>query len=56
MKSVIEYFDKNTHFLDCIVNGTKPLVTALDARNDTAVVEAAYESILTGHRIAVNWR
>lgn len=44
------------HFLKCIAEGTEPIATALDARNATAVVQAAYESIRTGQRVAVDWR
>lgn len=48
--------DKNQHFLDCLLTGREPLVTALDARNAVAVVEAAYESMRTGRRVEVDWR
>ena len=48
--------DKNAHFLECITDGKAPLVSALDARNANAVVDAAYESIKTGKKVAVNWK
>ena len=44
------------HLLDCILDGSKPMVTAIDARNASAVVEAAYESMKTGHKTDINWR
>jgi len=44
------------HFFDCLRNDTEPMVTALDARNTSAVVEAAYESMRTGKKTAVSWR
>ena len=46
----------HTHFMDCLLNGTEPMATALDARNACAVVDAAYESIRTGKKAVVNWR
>ena len=45
-----------THFLESLTNNTTPIVSATDARNAMAVVEAAYESICTGQKIAVKWR
>ena len=44
------------HFISCLIDGTAPIVTAIDARNANAVVEAAYESIRTGKKVDVNWR
>ena len=44
------------HFMDCLCSGREPIVSALDARNALAVVEAAYQSINTGGKINVNWR
>jgi len=52
----VDCLDKNAHFLECITNGSQPLVTALDARNANAVVDAAYESIRTGKKVAVDWK
>jgi UDP-N-acetyl-2-amino-2-deoxyglucuronate dehydrogenase len=48
--------NKNDHFFDCFRDQTEPMVTAIDARNATAVVEAAYQSIKSGQRTAVDWR
>lgn len=48
--------DKHDHFFDCIAGRDEPRVTALDGRNATAVVEAAYESIRSGNRVDVDWR
>ena len=48
--------DMIDHLLDCILTGSEPLVTAMDARNACAVVEAAYKSIQTGRKINVDWR
>lgn len=47
--------DCASHFFDCIYNNTEPIVTALDARNALAVVEAAYKSIKTDRKIPVEW-
>jgi predicted dehydrogenase len=44
------------HFIDCLTRGTKPVVTALDGRNATAVVAAAYESMRTGRKVPVEWK
>lgn len=44
------------HFVNCLQTGEHPIVTCLDARNTTAVVEAAYESLRSGRRTPVNWR
>lgn len=44
------------HFMSCLIDGTTPIVTALDARNALAVVEAAYESIRSGKKMDVNWK
>ena len=48
--------NKNDHFFDCLRDHTQPMVTAIDARNATAVVEAAYASMRSGQRTAVDWR
>jgi len=48
--------DKNEHFLECLISGSKSLATALDARNALAVVEAAYASMRKGERVSVNRR
>ena len=48
--------NKNDHFFNCIRTGSEPLVSAIDARNATAVVEAAYASMRTGEKTRVNWR
>jgi predicted dehydrogenase len=45
-----------TDFIESIRTGSDTLVTALDARNALAVVEAAYASLRDGGRVAVNWR
>jgi predicted dehydrogenase len=45
--------DKDTHFLDCIVNGSEPLVTADDAREAQRIVEAAYESAKKGMKVSL---
>ena len=52
----VEPLNQLDHFISCIVDGTSPLVSALDARNASAVVEAAYESIKTGTKVKVDWR
>ena len=44
------------NFLDSIRTGSDTLVTALDARNALAVVEAAYTSMRSGGAVAVDWR
>jgi predicted dehydrogenase len=45
-----------TDFIESIRTGSDTLVTAVDARNALAVVEAAYASLRDGGRVAVNWR
>jgi len=52
----VEPLNQLDHFISCIANGASPIVTALDARNALAVVEAAYESIKTGIKVNINWR
>jgi predicted dehydrogenase len=39
------------HFVDCIVKGERPLVSAIDARRSLRTVLAAYESSSKGRRI-----
>ena len=48
--------NKNDHFLECLRSGSEPLVTAVDARNATAVVTAAYASMRSGEKASVDWR
>lgn len=52
----VEPLKQLDHFISCIAEGASPMVSALDARNASAVVEAAYESIKTGTKVNVNWR
>lgn len=52
----VEPLNQLDHFVSCISDGTEPIVSALDARNALAVVEAAYESIKTGAIVDVKWR
>jgi predicted dehydrogenase len=54
--SAAEAVDPHVHFEQCIVEGSEPVVSAVDARNGLAVVQAAYESMRTGQRVDVNWR
>jgi len=49
-------YDQCEHFIRCLQTGERPIVTCLDARNATAVVEAAYESLRTGQKTPVAWR
>ena len=41
------------HFVDCVQNGTAPLVTGEDARAVQEVLFAAYESARTGAKVAL---
>jgi predicted dehydrogenase len=43
-------------FVRSLLDGTPPPLTALDARNAVAVVEAAYRSVRTGRVEEVDWR
>lgn len=48
----VEYVsDPIEHFIDCLENGTEPLVTMYDGRDTLAVIEAAYQSIKEEKRI-----
>ena len=44
------------HFVDCVQNGTAPLVTGEDARAVQEVLFAAYESARTGAKVALPFR
>jgi predicted dehydrogenase len=44
------------HFVDYLQGKGRLIVTAIDARNTSAVVEAAYQSIQAGQKIPVDWR
>ncbi len=44
------------HFVDCVQNGTEPLVTGEDARAVQEVLFAAYESARTGAKVALPFR
>lgn len=48
--------DCYTHFFDCLTDSAAPIVTAIQARNASAVVEAAYESARGGGKVEVDWR
>lgn len=41
------------HFLECLINGREPIVTAHDARMSLAIVLAAYESAISGSMISL---
>ena len=43
-------------FVRSLLDGTPPPLTALDARNAVAVVEAAYRSVRAGRVEEVDWR
>ena len=42
--------------MDCVQNGTEPLVTGEDARAVQEVLFAAYESARTGAKVALPFR
>jgi len=42
------------HVIDCILNGTEPLVGPQDARAAVAVAETAYKSAATGQQVSIN--
>jgi len=54
--SDIDNVDKCEHFLTCLKTSSPPIVSALNARNASAVVEAAYESMQSGCKVEVRWR
>lgn len=72
LKQYVEYLGKDTrqffdladktaqshceHFLNCLIDPSKPDTTLLDARNALAVVEAAYKSLKTGRKCPVDWK
>ena len=41
------------HFVDCVQNDKKPLVTGDDARAVLEIIFAAYESARTGSKVAL---
>jgi predicted dehydrogenase len=45
--------DEIEHFLECIENGLRPIVTAHDAREALRIVEAAHASMKTGARVPI---
>jgi len=45
------YLQENRAFIDAILNGTPPLVTAHDGLMSVKLVEAVYESVKTGERV-----
>lgn len=48
------YFKELEHFMECIINGTEPIVTAEDAYKAMEISLAALESIETGKPITLN--
>lgn len=48
LESSDTYIAELNHFLECIENGTQPLISAVDGFNVLAIVEAARESARTG--------
>jgi scyllo-inositol 2-dehydrogenase (NAD+) len=42
------YMAEDRHFIDCIINGSKPSVTGIDGKKAVAAVVAANESLLKG--------
>ena len=45
------YVQEDKAFIDAIIEGKEPPVTALDGYKSIELVEAAYEAIKTGNRI-----
>jgi len=45
------YSQENEAFIDAILNGTEPLVTALDGYKSVELVEACYKAVKTGERV-----
>ena len=46
------YVQEDRAFIDSILNGTQPLVTALDGYNAVELVESVYRAIRTGEKIS----
>ncbi|MBI2842316.1 MAG: Gfo/Idh/MocA family oxidoreductase [Armatimonadetes bacterium] len=44
---------EDEHFIECILDGLDPIVTAVDGFEAIRVVEAAYESMKTGRRVSL---
>ena len=47
------YLQEDRAFIDSIINGTPPLVTALDGLRSVEIVTAVYESVRTGSPVNV---
>ena len=48
--------DHKAQFIDCLINNTNPVGSAIDARNALAVCVAAYQSVRSGRKEKVDWR
>jgi len=54
ISAMLTSFQKEiSHFLDCIVNGIKPVITLEDAYKALVVIDAAYKSIKEGKPIKI---
>jgi myo-inositol 2-dehydrogenase/D-chiro-inositol 1-dehydrogenase len=47
------YLQEDRAFVDAIVNGTEPVVTAYDGLMSVALVDAVYESVRTGNKVSI---
>jgi myo-inositol 2-dehydrogenase / D-chiro-inositol 1-dehydrogenase len=47
------YVQEDRAFIDAIVNGSTPLVTAFDGLMSVALVDAVYESVKTGSPVKI---
>jgi predicted dehydrogenase len=46
--------EMNRHFIECLLDGKDPLVTAEDGLKVMRVIDACYESVRTGKKISIN--
>ena len=45
--------DMNRHFIDCLMNHAKPLITVEEACQIMRVIDACYESVRTGEKVTI---
>jgi predicted dehydrogenase len=45
------FLQEDASFIDCILNGTEPKVTAYDGYKAVELVESVYKAIRTGERV-----
>ncbi|RKN84906.1 Gfo/Idh/MocA family protein [Paenibacillus ginsengarvi] len=43
------------HFLDCVLNGTQPLPSAITGLTNNLIIDAIYESSRTGSEVKLDW-